>query len=62
MNLLFGVMGNNGIPADEKVVRSTATPVQNDAPAAMLRLTGLKANSLRHSGRLKWTTKRRIIC
>ena len=35
MNLLFGVMGNNGIPADEKVVRSTATPVQTDAPPAM---------------------------
>lgn len=35
MNLLFGVMGNNGVPADEKVVRSTATPVDDTAPAAM---------------------------
>ena len=35
MNLLFGVMGNNGIPVDEKVVRSTATPVDKTAPAAM---------------------------
>lgn len=35
MNLLFGVMGNNGVPADEKVVRATATPVDKTAPAAM---------------------------
>lgn len=34
-SLLFGVMGNHGIPVDEKVVRSTALPVQKDAPAAM---------------------------
>jgi len=35
MNLLFGVMGNTGVPVDEKVVRSTATPVQEDAPPAV---------------------------
>jgi hypothetical protein len=35
MNLLFGMMGNNGIPADEKVVRATATPVDSGAPAAV---------------------------
>lgn len=35
MNLLFGVMGNNGVPADEKVVRATATPVDSGAPAAV---------------------------
>lgn len=34
-SLLFGTMGNYGIPADEKVVRSTATPVDKTAPAAM---------------------------
>lgn len=34
-SLMFGVMGNHGIPVDEKVVRSTATPVQKDSPAAM---------------------------
>jgi hypothetical protein len=34
-NLMFGMMGNTGVPADEKVVRSTATPVQEDAPAAV---------------------------
>lgn len=34
-SLMFGTMGNFGIPADEKVVRSTATPVQQDAPPAM---------------------------
>jgi hypothetical protein len=34
-SLLFGTMGNHGIPADEKVVRSTALPVEKDAPAAM---------------------------
>ncbi len=34
-NILFGVMGNNGIPADEKVVRSTATPVDIGAAPAM---------------------------
>jgi hypothetical protein len=35
MNLLFGMMGNHGVPADEKVVRATATPVDSGAPAAM---------------------------
>jgi len=35
MNLLFGVMGNTGVPVDEAVVRSTATPVEKDAPAAV---------------------------
>lgn len=34
-NLLFGLVGNTAIPTDEKVVRSTATPVVQDAPAAM---------------------------
>lgn len=34
-NMLFGVMGNTGVPVDEKVVRSTATPVVEDAPAAV---------------------------
>lgn len=34
-NLLFGLVGNTAIPTDEKVVRSTATPVVVDAPAAM---------------------------
>lgn len=34
-NLLFGLVGNTEIPLDEKVVRSTATPVVDDAPAAM---------------------------
>jgi hypothetical protein len=34
-SLMFGVMGNYGIPVDEKVVRSTAQPVEKDAPAAM---------------------------
>jgi hypothetical protein len=35
MNLLFGQMGNNGVPADERVVRNTATPVLQDAPPAV---------------------------
>lgn len=34
-SLMFGVMGNTGIPVDEKVVRSTATPVDAGAPAAV---------------------------
>jgi hypothetical protein len=34
-SLMFGVMGNHGVPVDEKVVRSTALPVEKDAPAAM---------------------------
>ncbi len=34
-SLLFGVMGNHGVPVDEKVVRSTALPVEKDAPPAM---------------------------
>lgn len=34
-NMLFGLIGNAGTPADEKVVRSTATPVDNTAPAAV---------------------------
>lgn len=34
-NMLFGLMGNTGIPADEKVVRATATPADIGAPAAM---------------------------
>lgn len=34
-NMLFGVMGNNDVPVDEKVVRATATPVQVDAPPAV---------------------------
>lgn len=34
-NMLFGLMGNTEVPLDEKVVRSTAPPVEKDAPAAM---------------------------
>lgn len=34
-NMLFGLMGNREVPLDEKVVRSTALPVEKDAPAAM---------------------------
>lgn len=34
-NMLFGVMGNTGVPVDEKVVRATATPVEHDAPPAV---------------------------
>ncbi len=33
-SLYFGVL-REGVPADEKVVRSTATPYDRDAPAAM---------------------------
>jgi hypothetical protein len=34
MNLAFGVL-REGVPADEKVVRNTATPVDDNTPAAM---------------------------
>lgn len=34
-SLMFGQLTTTGVPADEKVVRSTATPVNKDAPAAM---------------------------
>lgn len=34
MNLQFGLL-TQGVPADEKVVRNTAVPVDPDAPAAM---------------------------
>lgn len=34
-SLMFGHLSTTGVPADEKVVRSTATPVNHDAPAAM---------------------------
>jgi hypothetical protein len=34
-SLFFGQLVGTGVPADEKVVRSTATPVDKDAPAAM---------------------------
>jgi len=34
-NLLFGLVGNTGVPVDEKVVRSTATPVDDTAPPAV---------------------------
>jgi hypothetical protein len=34
-SLFFGTLIGSGVPADEKVVRSTATPVDKDAPAAM---------------------------
>ncbi len=34
-SLFFGQLVGSGVPADEKVVRSTATPVDKDAPAAM---------------------------
>jgi hypothetical protein len=34
-SLFLGMLNNTGVPADEAVVRSTATPVYMDAPAAM---------------------------
>jgi hypothetical protein len=34
-SLMFGTLNTIGVPADEEVVRSTATPVEMDAPAAM---------------------------
>lgn len=34
-SLFMGSLTNVGVPADEEVVRSTATPVEHDAPAAM---------------------------
>jgi hypothetical protein len=34
-SLFFGNLSSIGVPADEKVVRSTATPVDIDAPPAM---------------------------
>lgn len=34
-NMMFGIMGNTGVPVDEAVVRSTATVVTPDKPAAM---------------------------
>jgi hypothetical protein len=34
-SLFFGTLVGTGVPADEAVVRSTATPVDKDAPAAM---------------------------
>lgn len=35
-SLMFGTLvSGTGVPADEEVVRSTATPVEHDAPAAM---------------------------
>lgn len=34
-SLMFGTLSTIGVPADEKVVRSTATPVERDAPPAM---------------------------
>jgi hypothetical protein len=34
-SLMFGTLSSTGVPADEEVVRSTATPVEMDAPAAM---------------------------
>lgn len=34
-SLFFGQLSTIGVPADEKVVRNTATPVQVDAPPAM---------------------------
>jgi hypothetical protein len=33
--LFLGSINGNGVPADEVVVRSTATPYEQDAPAAM---------------------------
>lgn len=33
--LFLGQLTATGVPADEKVVRNTATPVEHDAPAAM---------------------------
>ncbi len=35
-SLFFGQLSSSGVPADEKVVRSTATPVEVNAPAAMM--------------------------
>lgn len=35
MNLFLGSVNYAGVPADEKVVRTTATPVDHNAPAAM---------------------------
>lgn len=35
MNLFMGAINYGGVPADEMVVRTTATPVLKDAPAAM---------------------------
>ncbi len=34
-SLMFGTLSSIGVPADEAVVRSTATPVEPDAPAAV---------------------------
>jgi hypothetical protein len=34
-SIMFGTLSTTGVPADEKVVRSTATPVDHNAPAAM---------------------------
>lgn len=34
-SIMFGTLNSIGVPADEKVVRNTATPVEHDAPAAM---------------------------
>lgn len=34
-SLFLGALNSTGVPADEEVVRSTATPVEPDAPAAM---------------------------
>lgn len=34
-SLFFGQLSSIGVPADEKVVRTTAVPVEHDAPAAM---------------------------
>lgn len=34
-SIMFGQLSSIGVPADEKVVRNTATPVDDNAPAAM---------------------------
>src|SRR4051812_42369724 len=34
MNLMWGYLNYGDVPADEKDVRNTATPVNNDKPAA----------------------------
>lgn len=34
-SLFMGTLSTTGVPADEKVVRSTATPVEHDAPPAV---------------------------
>jgi hypothetical protein len=34
-SIMFGTLSTIGVPADEKVVRNTATPVDVDAPPAM---------------------------